>query len=125
MAHHGTSFHSVCRWTFNAGKGGFVPASMRPEWDGSRLDTAGAIRLIKKEIAPRMPGHVQLGFEVHYNTEVDERTAPAVADALGERPRRHDQVIELDAHRGPRPRQAPMTTVQGFTRQPVTTPFTT
>ena len=84
MAHHGTSFHSVCRWTFNAGKGGFVPASMRPEWDGSRLDTAGAIRLIKKEIAPRMPGHVQLGFEVHYNTEVDERTAPAVADALGE-----------------------------------------
>ncbi len=84
MAHDGTSFHSVCRWTFNAGKGGFVPASMRPEWHGSRLDTAGVIRLIKKEIAPRMPSHVRLGFEVHYNTEVDEQTAPAVADALGE-----------------------------------------
>ena len=84
MAYDGTSFHSVYRWTFNAGKGGFVPASMRPEWHGSRLDTAGVIRLIKKEIAPRMPSHVHLGFEMHYNIEVDEPTAAAVSDALGE-----------------------------------------
>lgn len=84
MAHHHTSFHGVCRWTFHAGKGGFVPGSIRPEWDWDKLDTAGVVRLIKKEIAPRMPTHVQLGFEVHYNTEVDERTAAAVADALGE-----------------------------------------
>ena len=45
MVHHHTSFHSVCRWTFNAGKGGFVPASIRPEWDGRMLDTAGVVRL--------------------------------------------------------------------------------
>jgi xylose isomerase len=25
------SYHSICRWTFNAGKGGFVPGDMRPE----------------------------------------------------------------------------------------------
>ena len=84
MTNHHTSFHGVCRWTFNAGKGGFVPGSIRPEWDGGKLDTAGVVRLIKKEIAPRMPAHVQLAFEVHYNSEVDERTAAAVADALGE-----------------------------------------
>jgi xylose isomerase len=84
MAQDRMSSHSVCRWTFNAGKGGFVPASIRPEWEGSRLDTVGVIRLIKKEIAPRMPAHVQLGFEVHYDTEIDERTAAATADALGE-----------------------------------------
>ncbi len=28
------SLHSICRWTFNPGKGGFVPADMRPEWAG-------------------------------------------------------------------------------------------
>src|SRR5512137_2630059 len=84
MAQRPLSLHSVCRWTFNAGKGGFVPGHMRPEWDGSQLDSAGVVRLIKREIVPRLPAHVQLGYEVHYNTEVDERTAPAVADALGE-----------------------------------------
>jgi len=84
MAQRQPSLHSVCRWTFNAGKGGFVPGQIRPEWDGSRLDTAGVVRLIKREIAPRLPVHVQLGFEVHYNTEIDERTAPAVAEALRE-----------------------------------------
>jgi len=32
----------------------------------------------------RSAAHVQLGFEVHYNTEIDERTAPAVAETLRE-----------------------------------------
>lgn len=84
MTHHHTSFHSVCRWTFHAGKGGFVPGYIRPDWDWRRLDTAGVVRLIKAKIAPALPGHVALGFEVHYNTEVDEKTAAALADTLVE-----------------------------------------
>jgi xylose isomerase len=76
------SLHSVCRWTFNSGKGGFVPANMRPEWTGQNLDTVGSIKLIKDKIAPKLPDNIELGFEVHYNSEIDEKTAPAVADAL-------------------------------------------
>ncbi len=76
------SLHAICRWTFNPGKGGFVPANIRPEWNGAKLDAVGVIQLIKDKIAPRLPGHVQLGFELHYDTEVDEKTAPAIADAL-------------------------------------------
>lgn len=61
------SQHSVCRWTFNAGKGGFVPADMRPEWDCKHLDTAGMIRLVKDSIIPRLPDNIVLGLEVHYD----------------------------------------------------------
>ena len=78
------SLHSICRWTFNPGKGGFVPADMRPAWKTENLDAVGVIRLIKEKIAPRLPANVELGFELHYDTEVDERTAPAIADALAE-----------------------------------------
>ncbi len=77
-----TSYHSICRWTFNAGKGGFVPGDMRPGWDSRSLDTVGVIRLIEKSIRPRLPEQVKLGFEVHYDTEVDDRSAPEIADAL-------------------------------------------
>lgn len=76
------SLHAICRWTFNSGKGGFVPANIRPQWNAANLDAVGIIQLIKEKIAPRLPGHVQLGFELHYDTEVDEKTAPAIADAL-------------------------------------------
>jgi len=76
------SYHAVCRWTFNPGKGGFVPADMRPVWEARVLNTAGVVQLIKEKIAPRMPDHVKLGLEVHYDTEIDEKNAPAVADAL-------------------------------------------
>ena len=78
----GKSLHSVCRWTFNPGKGGFVPGNIRPAWAG--LDTVGMIQIVKKKIAPRLPEEVELGLEVHYDSEVDEKTAPAVADALVE-----------------------------------------
>jgi xylose isomerase len=78
------SFHSVCRWTFHAGKGGFVPADSIPEWDQDRLDTAGVVELVKGGIAPRLPEHVQLGIEFHYDYEVDEGNAAEVADALVE-----------------------------------------
>jgi xylose isomerase len=76
------SLHSICRWTFNAGKGGFVPADMRPEWAGSKFDTIAMIKLVKKSIAPRIPDNIELGVELHYDTEVDEKTVAAVTDAL-------------------------------------------
>lgn len=76
------SLHAICRWTFSPGKGGFVPANIRPEWSADKLDAVGIIKLIKEKISPRLPDYVQLGFELHYDTEVNEKTAPAVADAL-------------------------------------------
>lgn len=76
------TYHSLCRWTFNAGKGGFVPGDIRPQWSGDRLDVVGIINLIATKIRPRLPKHIELGFEVHYDTEIDEKTAPAIADAL-------------------------------------------
>ncbi len=76
------SLHSICRWTFNPGKGGFVPGDERPEWDYAALDTAGVVELIADKIQPRLPGHVVLGLEIHYDNEVDEKTAPAITNAL-------------------------------------------
>jgi xylose isomerase len=75
------SLHSICRWTFNPGKGGFVPGDMRPEWGGS-FGTPEMIELVGKHIRPRMPRHVVLGIEMHYDAEVDDANATAVADAL-------------------------------------------
>ncbi len=76
------SLHSVCRWTFNAGKGGFVPGNIRDKWNSQNLDTIKTVGLIKDKIAPRLPENIQLGFEVHYDSEVDEKTAAGLADAL-------------------------------------------
>lgn len=76
------SLHSLCRWTFNPGKGGFVPGGIRPGFAPEKLGPTGAIQLIKQKIAPRLPENVELGWEVHYDSEVDEKTAPAIADAL-------------------------------------------
>ena len=76
------SYHSLCRWTFNAGKGGFVPDDIRPAWDEANLDTLGVIRLIKEKIAPRVPEHIVLGFEIHYDNEVNEQNAEAVVETL-------------------------------------------
>jgi len=76
------SLHSICRWTFNPGKGGFVPGDMRPEWGSDKFSTVDMIRLVRGKIAPRLPETIELGIEMHYDTEVDEKTAAAVADAL-------------------------------------------
>lgn len=76
------SLHSVCRWTFNAGKGGFVPGNIREAWNSSNLDLVGTVKIIKDKIIPRIPDSIHLGYEAHYNSEVDEKTAPAFADAL-------------------------------------------
>ncbi len=76
------SLHSICRWTFNAGKGGFVPADIRPDWAADKFSTVDFVKLVKEKIAPRLPDNIELGVELHYDTEVDEKTAPQVADAL-------------------------------------------
>jgi xylose isomerase len=75
------SLHSICRWTFNPGKGGFVPGDMRPEW-GGKFGTPEMIELVAKKIKPRIPSNVELGIEMHYDSEVDDKNAAAVADAL-------------------------------------------
>jgi xylose isomerase len=75
------SLHSICRWTFNPGKGGFVPGDMRPEWGGT-FGTPEMIKLVADKIAPRMPNNIELGIEMHYDAEVDDDTAATVADAL-------------------------------------------
>ena len=75
------SLHSICRWTFNPGKGGFVPGDMRPEWGGS-FGTPEMIQLVAEKVRPRIPDNVLLGIEMHYDAEVDDNNAAAVADAL-------------------------------------------
>ncbi len=72
--------HSICRWTFNPGKGGFVPGNMRPQWAG--MTTADFVELVAARIKPRMPKDVELGIEVHYDGEINECSAPAVVKAL-------------------------------------------
>jgi xylose isomerase len=76
------AYHSVCAWTFNAGKGGFTPPDARPGWDGNKLDSVGKIKIIKEKIAPRMPDHIALGYEMHYDYEYNEKDSAAIADAL-------------------------------------------
>ncbi|UCE05780.1 MAG: hypothetical protein JSW07_19650 [bacterium] len=76
------SLHSICRWTFNAGTGGFVPGDIRPTWNNDNFNTVKMIQLVKDKIVNRVPDHIQLGIEIHYDTEVNEENAPEVADAL-------------------------------------------
>jgi xylose isomerase len=76
------SLHSICRWTFNAGKGGFVPADIRPDWAGGRFRSPEMIQLVADRIRPRIPKNIVLGIELHYDAEVDDKNAAAVADAL-------------------------------------------
>jgi xylose isomerase len=76
------SYHSICAWTFNAGKGGFTPADMRPEWASDKLPTIALVDLIMREIAPHLPVHVELGLELHYDNEVHERNAQPLAHAM-------------------------------------------
>jgi len=85
MADEKKSLHTICAWTFNPGKGGFVPSDMRPEW--ADISTVDKIGLIRDQIAPRMPDNVKLGMEMHYDGEVndvpcDPNNAASVADAL-------------------------------------------
>jgi xylose isomerase len=83
MAQH-TSMHSICRWTFNAGKGGFVPGDIRPAWGEKDFGSADMVKLVAEKIAPRMPEHVGLGLEAHCDNEVNEANAEAVAEAMAD-----------------------------------------
>jgi len=76
------SLHSICAWTFHAGKGGFTPGHIRHSWEADSFDTIAKIKLIKDKIIPRLPSHIQIGLEMHYDYEVREDTAKATADAL-------------------------------------------
>jgi xylose isomerase len=76
------SLHSICRWTFHAGKGGFVPSDMIAEWGSENLDTVGMIQIVKEKIAPRLPDEIEVGIEMHYDNEFDEKNASEIADAL-------------------------------------------
>ncbi|HEY5962186.1 MAG TPA: hypothetical protein VIV60_36770 [Polyangiaceae bacterium] len=78
------SLHSICRWTFSSGKGGFVPADQRPDWATNKLSTAGVVRLIRESIAPRLPDDLVLGFELHYDSEINETNVSEVVEAMGE-----------------------------------------
>ncbi len=78
------SYHSICAWTFNAGKGGFTPSNIRPAWSRDNLDTVDIIQIIKEKIAPKVPEHIVLGLEAHYDNEVSERNSEAIANALVE-----------------------------------------
>ena len=75
------SLHSICRWTFNPGKGGFVPGDMRPQWGGT-FGTPQMIELVAEKVRPRLPDNIELGIEMHYDAEVDNNNAGEVADAL-------------------------------------------
>ena len=78
------SLHSICRWTFNAGKGGFVPGDIRPSWGADQFTSVDFVHIVRDEIAPRMPEHVLLGVELHYDSEYDEDNVEDIADALVE-----------------------------------------
>ncbi len=78
------SLHSLCRWTFHAGKGGFVPGNIRPEWHDDKFGTVEFIHLLKEKIVPQLPSSIELGVELHYDNEVNETNAAEVADALVE-----------------------------------------
>lgn len=78
------SLHSVCRWTFNPGKGGFVPSDIRPSWSNEKFTTADFVKLIAEKIKPRLPENIILGIEVHYDTEINENNVKEVVYSLKE-----------------------------------------
>jgi xylose isomerase len=68
-----TRYQSVCRWSFHPGKGGFVPADIRPEFKD--LKPWQFVELVAREIRPRVPSNNVLGVAVHYDKEINEKTA--------------------------------------------------
>jgi xylose isomerase len=76
------SLHSICRWTFHSGQGGFVPDNIRPDWGLEKFTTVDMIQLVKQNIVPKLPDDIELGIELHYDNEVNEKTALETTDAL-------------------------------------------
>lgn len=61
-----------------------MPANIRPEWRSEKFSTVQFVHLIKEKIAPKLPKYVELGVELHYDNEYDEKNAEAIAAALHE-----------------------------------------
>ncbi|MCS7181046.1 MAG: xylose isomerase, partial [bacterium] len=80
----GKSYHSICRWTFNPGKGGFVPSNIRPSWTSDRFTTVDFVKLISEKIKPRLPENIVIGIELHYDTEINEKNVKEVVDVMKE-----------------------------------------
>jgi xylose isomerase len=78
------SYHSICRWTFNPGKGGFVPSDIRPSWKSDRFSSVDFIKLVSEKIKPRLPENIILGVEFHYDTEINEENVDEVVDIMKE-----------------------------------------
>ncbi|HRR95850.1 MAG TPA: xylose isomerase [Candidatus Ratteibacteria bacterium] len=78
------SYHSVCRWTFNPGKGGFVPSNIRPSFGGEKFTTADFVKLVADKIRPKLPENIVLGIEVHYDTEINEKNIKQVIGVMKE-----------------------------------------
>jgi len=76
------SYHSICRWTFNPGKGGFVPSNIRPSWSGDKFNSVDFIRLIAEKIRPRLPENIIIGVELHYDTEINEKNVDEVVEEM-------------------------------------------
>ena len=76
------SYHSICAWTFNSGKGGFTPSDIRKDWAENVFNTIDKVKLIKQKIASRLPSHIVLGFEAHYDYEYNEQNSQYLAEAL-------------------------------------------
>ncbi len=74
--------HSICRWTFHAGKGGFQPGNIRPSWGSAQLSSAGFVKIVREKIAPRLPKHIELGVEFHFDTEINQQSVAEVAEAM-------------------------------------------
>ncbi len=74
-------FQSVCRWTFNPGRGGYVPADTRPGFAG--MTATGFVGLVRDLIAPRVPPNTVLGIAIHYGAELSENDAGRFAEAAG------------------------------------------
>ena len=73
-------YQSICRWSFHAGKGGFVPDGIRPSFAG--LSTEAFVEIIAGQVAPRLPENTRPGIAVHYDREVSEENAESFSRVL-------------------------------------------
>lgn len=78
------SYHSICRWTFNPGKGGFVPSNIRPSWSSEKFSSVDFVKLVGEKIKPRLPKNIIVGIELHYDTEINEKNKKEIVDAMKE-----------------------------------------
>ncbi len=66
------SLHSICRWTFNAGKGRFVPTDIRPDWAAGESAPTGRIQSI--DVAAILGSPLAVEVEMHCSSQVSDET---------------------------------------------------